>query len=115
MAAGLVAIAGIAWVYNAFLDSLESQSAPMVLTFGAGAIGGALAGLILCVKLSDATGFAGRTLLPLIAVAIAVLLVVAWYVVAAIVPWSPELLMWFIGPSVPATILNMAYFLWVEG
>lgn len=35
--------------------------------------------------------------------------------VAAIIPWSPELLMWFIGASVIATFLNMAYFLWVEG
>jgi len=115
MAAGLVAIVGIAWVFNAFLNSLEIRSAPLLLTFAVGALGGALAGLILCVKLTDATGFAGRTLLPLIAVAMAVLHVAAWYVNAAVVPWPPELLLWFIGPSVPATVLNMTHFLWVEG
>jgi len=115
MAAGLAVTVGVAWVLEALLNAVGAQRGPIVLTFLSGAAGGVLAGLILCVKLSDGVGHAGRTLLPVVTVAIVIMHVIAWHVALAIIPWAPELLLWFIGPSVSAALLTMTRFLWVEG
>ena len=49
MAIGLAAILGAARGLDALLSSVGADSVSVVLPFGAGAIGGALAGVILCV------------------------------------------------------------------
>lgn len=116
IAVAVAAILGPAWVLDALLDSLGIVIVHgFILPFGAGAIGGALAGWILCAKLGESTGHAGRTLLPLGAVAIAITQWVAWHAALLIVPWEPTMLVWFIGPSVAASLLVMMYCLWAEG
>ncbi len=115
MAAAGATVVGAAWLFNAGLDSLGIEDAPVATTLIAGGVCGILAGLIMCVKLSDAVGFAGRTILLPIAIAIIVQHVVGQYLATAVVPWVPELLMCFVGTSCIAALGIMLRLLWIDG
>jgi len=115
VAIGLAVILGIAWAYDALLTQTGAAFAPWVLTAGLGALAGVLAGVVLCVRLSDSVGHAGRTILPVIWLAIIALHAAAWYAIAAVIPWGPTVILGFVGTSGILASAAMLRFCWVGG
>lgn len=113
--AGLAIVVAGAWGLDAILDAVGTSSIPLILACGFGAAGGALAGLAVCAKLVDCTGLAGRSLLPLALVALAIVQVGAWYLIEAWVPWAPQARWWFVAMSSSSALLIWLYLLWANG
>ena len=115
MALALGAVLAMAWVYNKVLDGTGVTFTPILVTFGFGFVTGLLAGIVLCFRLSDSVGHAGRTLLPVVYVAAALMLVVAWNVIPMLLPWGPFVMLWFVGASGGGMVLPVLRCLWVNG
>jgi hypothetical protein len=114
-AAGVGVVMGLAWLLNAMLDSVGADGISTIWPFGLGAIGGVLAGGAVSLKLDESTGLAGRTVfLPALALLLAGL-VLAWYLLAGMLPWDPELLMWMMGPAIAGALVVTGYLLWLLG
>ncbi len=111
---GCAVMFAAAWALNALCDSVGATGMSTILPFLSGGVGGAIAGVLLCGKLSETTGLAGRTILPAVLAVILAVQVGGWYIIEASIPWALELRMYFIAASAVACGLVMVKLVWVE-